>query len=66
MNYKQKITLSNKHHVSSALYHLDRVMPSIGMYTRIVGKEDLQTIKEQLRLWERDLQLAMQEEQQND
>jgi len=62
MNYKQKITLSNKHHVSSALYHLDRVMPSIGMYTRIVGKEDLQTIKEQLRLWERDLQLAMQDD----
>ena len=60
MNYKQKITLSNKHHISSAIYHLDRVMPSIGMYTRIVGKEDLQTIKEQLRLWERDLQLAMQ------
>ena len=63
MNYKQKTILSNKHHVSSALYHLDRLVPSIGMYTRIVGKEDLQTIKEQLRLWERDLQLAMQEEQ---
>ena len=62
MNFKQKITLSNKHHISSALYHLDRVMPSIGMYTRIVGKEDLQTIKEQLRLWERDLQLAMQDD----
>ena len=60
MNFKQKITLSNKHHISSAIYHLDRVIPSIGMYTRIVGKEDLQTIKEQLRLWERDLQLAMQ------
>ena len=62
MNFKQRITLSNKHHISSAIYHLDRVMPSIGMYTRIVGKEDLQTIKEQLRLWERDLQLAMQDD----
>jgi len=58
MNYKQKIMLSNKHHVSSALYHLDRVMPSIGSGN--VGKESLRTIKEQLRLWERDLQLAMQ------
>ena len=60
MNYKQKITLSNKHHISSTLYHLDRIMPSIGGYRGIVGKEDLRTIKEQLRLWERDLQLAMQ------
>ena len=60
MNYKQKTILSNKHHVSSALYHLDRVMPSIGGDHGIVGKEDLRTIKEQLRLWERDLQLAMQ------
>ena len=60
MNYKQKITLSNKHHISSAIYHLDRVMPSIGGDHGIVGNEDLKTIKEQLRLWERDLQLAMQ------
>ena len=60
MNYKQKITLSNKHHISSAIYHLDRVMPFIKGDYGIVGKEDLKTIKEQLRLWERDLQLAMQ------
>ena len=60
MNYKQKITLSNKHHISSAIYHLDRVMPSIGSDHGIVGNEDLKTINEQLRLWERDLQLAMQ------
>ena len=60
MNYKQKIMLSNKHHISSAIYHLDRVMPSIGSEHGNVGKESLRTIKEQLRLWERDLQLAMQ------
>jgi hypothetical protein len=55
MNYKQKITLSNKHHVSSAIYHLERVMPD-----DVIGKETFRTIKEQLKLWERDLQLAIQ------
>ena len=62
MNYKQRIMLSNKHHISSALYHLEKILPSIGGDYGLVGvgKEDLRTIKEQLRLWERDLQLAMQ------
>ena len=61
MNYKQKITLSNKHHISSAIYHLDNVLPSIGGVIGVpIGKESLRTIKEQLRLWERDLQLTMQ------
>lgn len=60
MNYKQKIILSNKHHISSTLYHLDRVMPSMINEQGIIELKAFQAIKEQLRLWERDLQLAMQ------
>jgi len=63
MNYKEKITLTNKHHVSSALYHLERIMPSLTDFDQtIVGVQDLNTIREQLRLWEKELYITTQEE----
>ena len=61
MNYQEKITLSNKHHISSALYHLERVMPDIKS-GKIIGVQDLNTIREQLKLWERELYITTQEE----
>ena len=59
MNYKEKIILSNKHHISSALYHLERVMPDNKGEEPVVGLQDLNTIREQLKLWERDLYLLI-------
>ncbi len=50
MNYSERLILSNKHHVTSALYHLRRVT-----LDDVVGVQDLKTIKEQLELWERNL-----------
>lgn len=61
MNYQEKIILSNKHHISSALYHLERVMPDL-KDGKIVGVQDLNTIREQLGLWERELYIVAQEE----
>ena len=59
MNYKEKVVLSNKMHISSALYHLERVMPDLEGKDPHVGVHDLNTIREQLKLWERELHLSM-------
>ena len=59
MNYKEKIILSNKHHISSARYHLQRVMPDNKGEKPVIGLQDLKTIREQLKLWERDLYLLI-------
>ena len=51
MNYQDKITLRNKHHISSALYHLERVVPDIledKQSGKFVGVQDLNTIREHL------------------
>ncbi len=58
MNYKEKSILANKHHISSALYHLERITPDRGE-DAVVGIEDLKTIRGQLKLWERDLFLSV-------
>ena len=60
MNYKQKIIFNNKHHISSAFYHLVRVTPSIRGDYAVVDKDQLSAIKKQLIIWERDLYLAIQ------
>ena len=63
MNYQEKITLSNKHHISSALYHLERVVPDIledKQSGKFVGVQDLKTIREQLKLWEIELYIITQ------
>jgi hypothetical protein len=59
VNYKEKIVLSNKMHISSALYHLERVMPDLDGEKYKVGVHDLNTVREQLKLWERELHLSM-------
>ena len=61
MNYQQRIILSNKHHISSALYHLERVLPDL-KDGKIVGVQDLNTIREQLKLWEKNLHIELQDD----
>jgi len=63
MNYQDKITLSNKHHISSALYHLERVLPDTkDEHLGIIGVHNLNTIREQLKLWERVLHITAQDD----
>ena len=63
MNYQELIIVTNKHHVSSALYHLERVLPSLGGEgTKIVGLQDLNTVREQLKLWETELYITTPKE----
>ena len=64
MNYQDKITLSNKHHISSALYHLERVMAdnviALPLPLPYIGVHDLNIIIEQLKLWEKELYIIAQ------
>ena len=63
MNYQELIIVTNKHHVSSALYHLERVLPSLRINDqKIVGAQDLNTIREQLKIWERELYIITQDD----
>ena len=61
MNYQELIIVTNKHHVSSALYHLERVMADL-KDGKIVGAQDLNTIREQLKIWERELYIITQDD----
>jgi len=61
MKYQQRIILSNKHHISSALYHLEHVLPDL-KDGKIVGVQDLNTIREQLKLWEKNLHIELQDD----
>ena len=66
MNYQDKITLRNKHHISSALYHLERVMadnvfaPPLPL--SYIGVHDLDIIIEQLKFWEKKLYITAQDD----
>ena len=62
MDYTTRVTLSNKHHVTSALYHLHRVMPSVKGQHGVIRVDDLNEIRDKLKLWEKDLYLQSQNE----
>ena len=54
MNYKQRVIFANKHHVTSALYHMRRVTPSVSP-EGVIDRDKLNEIRRQLETWEMEL-----------
>ena len=54
MNYKQRVIFANKQHITSALYHMRRVMPSVSPES-VIDRDKLNEIRRQLETWEMEL-----------
>ena len=55
MKYKQRLIFANKQHITSALYHLQRVTPKVSLTEdNVIDRDKLNEIRKQLETWERE------------